>query len=186
MQVFVLGRAEYHLYYLPLVMECLLLIPLLRILWRWPWVSWTWIVLTAGWWSFQLYGQRWTGAASPVHRAALWMCNPAIDEMALPMLVFPLFGMMSAGQKGWRNFLVKTPGWLWWLGLAAGLALHCWEANYLLPIGVYPAMLNLKLGRLVSSVCLFGLIVRRPLMRDPFPGCRITPLGCILCIPSLF
>jgi hypothetical protein len=120
-----------------------------------------------------------------VHRAALWMADSINEETALPMLVFPLFGMMCAGQRVWREFLVKTPAWVWWLGVAAGIALHCWEANYLMPIGFEPAALSLKLGRLMTGVCIFALVVRQPLMRDPFPKVSHYAFGLHFMHPAI-
>ena len=88
--VFVLGRAEYHLYYLPLVMECLLLIPLLRLLWRWPLISWGWVMLTLGWWSFIIYGLAFSPDGSSIHKLTRTINEYMGEETALPALVFPL------------------------------------------------------------------------------------------------
>src|SRR6202035_1165158 len=139
-EVFILGKAEYHLYYLPLVMQCLLLIPLLRLLWRRPVVSWVWIGLTALWWSVVLYGHVFAHPGSRIYEIAGRIKEWTHEESAFPCLVFPLFGMMCAGQKAWRNFIVQTHAWFWAAGVALGIALHAGESIYLLPHGFTEAL----------------------------------------------
>src|SRR6266700_233866 len=45
-EILLLGHAHEHLYYLPVVLCSLLLIPLLAVLWRRPAIAWTWIGVT--------------------------------------------------------------------------------------------------------------------------------------------
>lgn len=168
-EVFILGKAEYHLYYLPLVMQCLLLIPLLKLLWRRPLVGWAWTGLTALWWCIVLYGHVFAHPGSRLFEVADRIKAWTHEESAFPCLVFPLFGMMCAGQRALRNFIVHTPGWFWVAGVALGIALHAGESVYLLPHGYTEALTFLKIGRMLTAFCIFALVIRHPFMRDPFP-----------------
>jgi surface polysaccharide O-acyltransferase-like enzyme len=180
-QILLLGRAETHLYYLPMVMTCLLMIPILRVLWRRPAVAWTFVAATLLAWVIVYYGSCiWppdTPIGRPIHRVfVFWQ-----DVVAIPLLVFPLLGMMCAGQQPWRRFIAHTPAWLWIGVLVAGLALHVVETLILLdsanraPTEAMQnhrwlvALAGLKPGRLVSAVAIFVLFIRSPLMKDPFP-----------------
>src|SRR5947209_8997989 len=92
--ILIWGRAEYHLYYLPVVMQCLLLVPLLRILWRRPWTSSGYIGATVLCWYIVLYGQLLFTPGSRPWTIADWTKTLVHEETALPLLVFPLFGMI--------------------------------------------------------------------------------------------
>jgi peptidoglycan/LPS O-acetylase OafA/YrhL len=168
-----LGRAEYHLYYLPLVMQCLLLIPLLRLLWRRPAVSGTWIGATTAAWIAMIYGPVvFADPHSAGRRMTDGITKVLYQPWAIPFLLFPLYGMMCAGQKGFREFLANTPTRLWVALMVIGLGLHAGEAIFLahripedlLRIGVF-----MKVGRILSGFAVFALFIRSPLMRDPWP-----------------
>jgi peptidoglycan/LPS O-acetylase OafA/YrhL len=171
--VFVSGKAEYHLYYLPLVMQCLLLIPLLRLLWRRPGVSWTWIGATAAAWIAMIYGPVvFADPHSVGRRVTDGITKVLYQPWAIPFLLFPLYGMMCAGQKGFRSFLAHTPTWLWVGLLVVGLGLHAGEAIFLahrIPEDLLRIAVFMKVGRIVSGFAVFALFIRSPLMRDPMP-----------------
>jgi surface polysaccharide O-acyltransferase-like enzyme len=170
-----LGQAEYHLYYLPLVMQFLLCIPLLRMLWRKPAVSWGWIGATALAWGVLVYGPLLFAPASAGMRLTDRLQRFLDQPWAIPYLLFPLFGMMCAGQPRFRHFLVRSSTGFWVGLLVLGLALHAAEAiflSYRLPQG--PMYLRrvanyVKVGRIVEGFAVFALFMRSPLMRDPFP-----------------
>ena len=167
-----LGQAEYHLYYLPLVMQCLLLIPLLKLLWRKPLISWGWIALTTLTWLFIVYGPVLFPPRSPIHDASLRFTTYVNQPWAIPFIFFPLFGMMCAGQPQWRNFLAKSSTTLWVATLLLGLSLHATEALFLLhrrPDDFARIIAFVKVGRILTAFAVFALFIRRPLMRDPFP-----------------
>jgi Acyltransferase family len=170
-----LGQAEYHLYYLPLVMQFLLCIPLLRLLWRKPAISWGWIGTSALAWGILVYGPLIFTNASPGMRLTNVLQRILDQPWAIPYLLFPLFGMMCAGQKRLRNFLARSSTGFWVGLLLFGLALHAAEALYLahrLPVDktyLLRVANYVKVGRIVSSFAVFGLFMRNPLMRDPFP-----------------
>lgn len=188
-KVYVLGQAETHLYYLPLVMACLLLIPLLKLLWRRPLVSWGWIALTVAAWLFMCYAPVMAPPSSQLQKLALQSCNWGYKILALPSLVFPLIGMMCAGQKSFRQFIARSPVWVWVAILGLGLAMHSLESQYLLQFrsqdafqkslaqamnmdfvsAYHRALALLKPGRLLTGAAVFILVIRHPLMRDPFP-----------------
>lgn len=168
-----LGQAEYHLYYLPLVIQCLLCIPLLKLLWKRPVVSWLWIGATAAVWGFMVYGpvlfpNEGSAARHAVDVVTRWTNQP----WAIPFLLFPLFGMMCAGQLAWRHFLAKTPTSLWVGLLVVSLALHAAEAIFLaraIPEDLLRIAVFVKFGRILSGIAVFALFIRHPMMRDPFP-----------------
>ena len=180
-EIVLLGRAETHLYYLPMVITCLLLIPLLKLLWKPAAVSWTFLIgmLTA--WVVVYYGSCIygpdTAIGQPLNQAvSLWQ-----NIVAIPLLVFPVVGMMSAGQRSWREWIARTPTTLWIGILLFGFALHVVETLWLLHYADQAAtksmqehrwliaLAGLKPGRFVSAVAVFVLFLRSPLMRDPFP-----------------
>jgi hypothetical protein len=173
-QIFLLGRAHEHLYYLPVVICSLLLIPLLRVLWRRPALAWTWIAATLVAWTIVAYGVAFLPDTTPAGKLvnhAMWVWR---NIVALPLLIFPLLGMMCAGQARWRNFITHTPTSLWVGLLIFGLALHVAETLFLLDRGASEAswgqaLAGLKVGRFVSAVPIFVLILRHPLMKDPLP-----------------
>ncbi len=170
-KVFLLGRAEYHLYYLPVVMQCLLLIPLLRLLWRRPVVSWAWIGLTAVWWTVVLYGRSYIDPfhAASWQRAILLISHVTRDDAAPSLLVFPLLGMMFAGQLRWREIVLNHSDRFWCGVLVAGIALHVIETLAVLPGSYFMAAGGLKIGRIITAIGVFALIYRHPFMKDPLP-----------------
>ncbi len=168
-QILLQGKAHEHLYYLPLVICTLLLIPLLRLLWKRPAVAWGWIGLTVAAWAFMGYAATFAPARSkPAHIAYLL---GVVTEyfLALPFLVFALMGMMCAGQVQWRRFITHTPTGFWVGLLIFGLALHLSETMVLLPHNWPFALSGLKVGRFITAVPIFVLVIRHPLMKDPFP-----------------
>lgn len=173
-RILLLGQAHEHLYYLPVVICSLLLIPLLRFLWRRPAVAWTWIAATLIAWTVVAYGVAFlpdTTRAGRLVNHTMWVWR---NFLALPLLIFPLLGMMSAGQSRWRSFITHTPTSLWVGLLIFGLALHVAETLFLLDRGTSEAswaqaLAGLKVGRFVSAVPIFVLILRHPLMKDPLP-----------------
>ena len=176
LHVFVYGHAEYHLYYLPLVMQCLLLIPLLKLLWRRPLVAWGWIAATSAAWIVMVYGPVFFAAGSTGWKISTTLFSMMNQPWAVPFLIFPLFGMMCAGQKQFRQFLADSSTGFWVTLLVFGLALHAVEAIGLariLPLGKDDSLLRaaslVKMGRIISSFAVFALFMRRPMMRDPFP-----------------
>jgi peptidoglycan/LPS O-acetylase OafA/YrhL len=167
-----LGRAEYHLYYLPLVIQCLLCIPLLKLLWKRPVVSWTWIGVTALAWTLMIYGPVLFAPHSAGRALTDGITKVMYQPWAIPFLLFPLFGMMCAGQRAFRNFLAHGPT-SFWVGLIVfSLALHAAEAMFLtraLPGDLLRIAVFVKLGRILSGFAVFALFIRSPLMRDPLP-----------------
>ncbi len=170
-----LGQAEYHLYYLPLIMQFLLCIPLLKLLWRKPTVSWGWIGVTSIAWGVLEWGPLIFGRHSTGERVTGILQRILDQPWAIPFLFFPLFGMMCAGQTSLRKFLARSPTSLWVGLLIFGLALHAAEAIFLshqLPSdGMYMkrVAVYVKFGRIVTAFSVFALFIRNPLMRDPFP-----------------
>lgn len=179
--VLLLGRAETHLYYLPMVMTCLLLIPLLKVLWHSAAVSWTFIGLMVTAWVVVYYGSCVYPETSGAGKVIYLVFHNWQDFVAIPLLVFPVMGMMSAGQRPWREFIAKTPGWMWAALLVFGIALHVTETLVLLHYSTVTqdegmagqrwlvALAGLKPGRFITAVAVFVLVLRRPLMKDPFP-----------------
>jgi hypothetical protein len=173
-EILLLGHAHDHLYYLPVVICSLLLIPLLAVLWRRPAVSWTWIIATLVAWTVVAYGVAFFPETSGLGRAsgrAMWVWR---NLLAIPLLIFPLLGMMSAGQRRWREFITHTPTGMWVGLLVFGLGLHVVETLAMLDWGRSEqawnqALAGLKVGRFVTAVAIFVLVLRHPLMRDPFP-----------------
>jgi len=175
-EILLYGHAHEHLYYLPVIIWSLLLIPLLKYLWKTPARAWTWIILTLGGWVFLTYGPLfipngsedsvWSRRAS---HAAVLMGRFRDNFLVGPMLVFPLVGMISAGQRSWREFITHTPTRLWVGLMVFGLALHLVETQLILPYDWHTALSGLKIGRFITAVPLFVLFLRLPLMRDPFP-----------------
>jgi hypothetical protein len=167
-----LGQAEYHLYYLPLVMQCLLLIPLLRLLWRKPVISWTWIGLTTAAWIVMVYGPVFSPVDSPAYQLSLRFTKLMNQPWAIPFIFFPLFGMMCAGQIEWRRFLAHSSTGFWIALLLLGLALHAAEAIFLMkriPHDLPRIVALTKVGRILTGFSVFALFIRSPLMRDPYP-----------------
>ncbi|MEZ0267334.1 MAG: acyltransferase, partial [Phycisphaerae bacterium] len=181
-EILLFGRAHEHLYYLPMVVWSLLLIPLLRLLWRKPAVSWAFIGLMLVAWTVIAYGSSFPnlGKISALgYRGGIVQHN----FIAGVMLVFPLVGMMSAGQFQWRKIITHTPTSLWVGLLILGVALHVFETMFILhngyPASPQPSAVNepqwmqalsgLKVGRFLTAVPVFILFLRSPLMRDPFP-----------------
>jgi surface polysaccharide O-acyltransferase-like enzyme len=167
-----LGQAEYHLYYLPLVMQCLLCIPLLRLLWRRPAISWAWIGATALAWCLMIYGPILFAEKSAGRHVSDLIERILHQPWAIPFLLFPLFGMMCAGQEQFRRFLAGSSTAFWVGLLIFGLALHSAEAIFLsqrLPHDLLRIAVFMKLGRIISGFAVFGLFIRQPLMRDPYP-----------------
>jgi peptidoglycan/LPS O-acetylase OafA/YrhL len=170
-----LGQAEYHLYYLPLVMQFLLCIPLLRLLWRRPAVAWGWIIATTVAWAALVYGPILFQPDSQGEHFTRILQKTLDQPWAIPFLLFPLFGMMCAGQLTWRKFLARSSTRLWIGLLLVGLAMHAAEAIFLshaLPRdGMYlkRVAVYIKLGRILTAIAVFALFIRQPLMRDPFP-----------------
>ena len=170
-----LGQAEYHLYYLPLIMQFLLCIPLLKLLWRKPAVSWGWIGITSLAWGALEFGPLVFGPHSTGEHVTQLLQRILDQPWAIPFLFFPLFGMMCAGQTALRKFMAGSPAPLWIGLLLFGLVLHAAEAIFLahhLPSdGMYMkrVAVYVKFGRVVTAFSLFALFIRSPLMRDPFP-----------------
>jgi peptidoglycan/LPS O-acetylase OafA/YrhL len=170
-----LGQAEYHLYYLPLVMQCLLCIPILKLLWRKPVVAWAWIGITAALWTAMVYSPFLFAAQSTGSRVVHGLEKVMFQPWAIPFLLFPLFGMMCAGQLAWRHFLARTPNGLWVGLIVAGLALHAFEAIWLakhLPGNgeyVKRVAVFMKCGRILSGIAVFAWFIRQPLMKDRWP-----------------
>jgi peptidoglycan/LPS O-acetylase OafA/YrhL len=190
--VYVYGQGEYHLYYLPLVMQCLLLIPLLKLLWRSPVVSWGWVVLTSAAWVVMVYGPVFFPHGSMGWKISTRLFSFMNQPWAVPFLIFPLFGMMCAGQKQFRQFLVKSSTGFWVALLVFGLVLHAMEANWLfrvLPMGKDDSLLRaaslVKLGRILSSFAVFALFMRQPMMRDPFPKVSHHAFGIHFMHPAI-
>jgi peptidoglycan/LPS O-acetylase OafA/YrhL len=189
-EILLLGHAHDHLYYLPVILCSLLLIPLLAVLWRRPVVSWVWIVATLVAWTVVAYGSAFLPEETRAGRAvahAMWVWR---NFLALPLLVFPLLGMMSAGQKRWRNFIAHTPTGYWVGMLIVGLVLHVIETLVLLDRGTttqaWPqALAGLKVGRFVSALAIFVLILRHPLMKDPFPKVSHHAFGLHFMHPAI-
>src|SRR5438552_4425455 len=186
-----LGQAEYHLYYLPLIMQCLLCIPLLKLLWRRPAISWTWIGVTALAWTLMVYGPVLFIEHSTGRRltdAITWFMY---QPWAIPFLLFPLFGMICAGQPAFRNFLARTSTSFWLALLAFGLVLHATEAVFLakvLPMDesyLERVALFVKLGRILTGFSVFALFIRLPLMRDPFPRVSHYAFGLHFMHPAI-
>jgi peptidoglycan/LPS O-acetylase OafA/YrhL len=191
LHVFVYGQAEYHLYYLPLVMQCLLLIPLLRILWRKPAVAWGWMIGTTLAWAFVVYGPVAFAAGSTPAALSHKLFNVMNQPWAVPFLIFPLFGMMCAGQRPFRQFVAHRSDSFWWGLLILGLALHAAEAiglahwlshgtEYELRVAVL-----VKTGRILSGCAVFCLFLRKPLMRDPFPRVSHYAFGLHFMHPAI-
>ncbi|HYE17820.1 MAG TPA: acyltransferase [Tepidisphaeraceae bacterium] len=181
-EILLFGRAHEHLYFLPMIIWSLLLIPVLRVLWKRPAVAWTFIggMLVA--WTVIAYGSSF--AMHPkVNHAAYLGGIVSKNFIALPMLIFPLLGFMCAGQIQWRKFITHTPTALWVGLLIFGVALHVVETiamlNYGAPATVaagpldesrwQQALSGLKIGRFLTAVPVFVLFLRSPLMRNPFP-----------------
>ena len=173
-----MGQAEYHLYYLPLVMQCLLCIPLLKLLWKKPAVAWAWILATAMAWIIMVYGPLFFSNASTGGKITERITKVMYQPWAIPFLIFPLFGMMCAGQPQWRRFIAHTNRNFWISILVVGLLLHGLEAIYLQQQNQFlPAAMRdfarviayIKVGRILTAFAVFVLFLRHPLMRDPMP-----------------
>jgi peptidoglycan/LPS O-acetylase OafA/YrhL len=189
-QILLLGHAHDHLYYLPVILCSLLLIPLLALLWRSPIRAWTWIILTLIAWTLVAYGCTFLPEKSTAGRAAdraMWLWK---NLLAIPLLIFPLLGMMCAGQKRWRRFIAHSPTSLWVYLLLFGLVLHIAETLFFLDKGTTShawdqALAGLKVGRFVSAVPIFVLILRHPLMKDPFPKVSHYAFGLHFMHPAI-
>ena len=189
-EILLLGHAHEHLYYLPVVICSLLLIPLLRYLWQTPARAWTWIGATLIAWTVVAYGSSfWTVQTLVGHCCdgvmAVWR-----NVLAIPLLVFPLVGMMSAGQKPWRTFMAKTPTSLWVAMLIIGIAMHVAETLIILNYGTtdpafQQALAGLKVGRFLTAVPIFVLVLRRPLMKDPLPRVSHYAFGLHFMHPAI-
>jgi surface polysaccharide O-acyltransferase-like enzyme len=189
-EVLLLGHAHDHLYYLPVVMCSLLLIPLLAVLWPKPLRSWLWIGGTLVVWTFVIYGGAFFPETSRVGRLVTHTTWVWRNFLALPLLIFPLLGMMSAGQKAWRMFIAHSPTWLWVFLLVFGMALHVVETLFVLDKGTaegawLQALGGLKAGRFIPSVAIFVLILRHPLMKDPFPKVSHHAFGLHFMHPAI-
>jgi surface polysaccharide O-acyltransferase-like enzyme len=189
-EILLLGRAHEHLYYLPVVMCSLLLIPLLRVLWVTPARAWTWIGATLVAWTVAAYGSSFWPAQSRVGRVADGMMIVWRNVLAIPLLVFPLMGMMCAGQRRWREFICRTPGGFWVGMLVVGLAMHVAETLIMLNWGTTDrawgqALAGLKVGRFVTAVPIFVLILRHPLMKDPLPRVSHYAFGLHFMHPAI-
>src|SRR5260370_35264679 len=91
---------------------------------------------------------------------------------AIPFLLFPLFGMMCAGQQAWRKTLAHSTTAFWVGLLVFGLALHAAEAIFLAskrPEDLLRIAVFVKFGRIITGFAVFALFLRCPLMRDPVP-----------------
>jgi peptidoglycan/LPS O-acetylase OafA/YrhL len=189
-EVLLQGRAHDHLYYLPVILCSLLLIPLLAILWRRPLRAWAWIIATLFAWTLVAYGCAFLPETTAPGRAAagaMWLFK---NILAIPLLIFPLLGMMSAGQQRWRRFIAHSPTSLWVYMLLFGLALHVAETLLFLDRGTtkdawYQALAGLKVGRFVTAVPIFVLILRHPLMKDPFPKVSHYAFGLHFMHPAI-
>ena len=170
-----LGQAEYHLYYLPLIMQFLICIPLLKLLWRKPAVSWIWIGITSAAWGVLELGPVIFVPHSNGEHVTHFLQRILDQPWAIPFLFFPLFGMMCAGQTQFRKFLSGSRTSFWVGLLVGGLALHAAEAIFLahqLPFDemyMKRVAVYVKFGRILTAFSLFALFIRSPLMRDPFP-----------------
>ena len=173
-RVFLLGQAHEHLYYLPVVMCALLLIPLLRVMWPRRVVAWAFIGVTLVAWTFVLYAGAFAPVESAAGRAAWRTLEVWRNFLVIPLLIFPLLGMMCAGQRAWREAIAHSPTGVWVGMLAMGLVLHVVETLFVLDRGTTPeawglALAGLKVGRFLTAVPIFVLILRHPLMRDRLP-----------------
>lgn len=192
LHVLVYGQAEYHLYYLPLVMQCLLLIPLLKVLWRKPAVAWAWMIGTTLAWAFVVYGPVAFAAGSKPAALSHKLFNVMNQPWAVPFLIFPLFGMVCAGQTSFRHFVAHRSDAFWWGLLILGLALHAAEAIGLAhwlpakhPEYVLRVAVLVKTGRILSGFAVFALFLRKPLMRDPFPRVSHYAFGLHFMHPAI-
>jgi peptidoglycan/LPS O-acetylase OafA/YrhL len=189
-EILLQGHAHDHLYYLPVILCSLLLIPLLAVLWRRPALAWTWIVATLIAWTIVAYGCSFFPEKSTAGRAVarvMWVWK---NFLAIPLLIFPLLGMMSAGQKRWREFIAHSPTSLWVCLLIFGLVLHVAETLCFLEYGTtreawLQALAGLKVGRFFSAVPIFVLILRYPLMKDPFPRVSHYAFGLHFMHPAI-
>ncbi len=169
LRVYFLGQAEYHLYYLPVVIECMLLIPLLRLLWRRPVVSWAVVGVLVGFWYLAAYGEAAARAIGQSPEIFIALRAFLHDQLTVPLLVYPILGMMFAGQVPWRRWLAHTPLWTLWGLLTFGIILHVIEAFLAMNYNYEYALLWLKAGQLITGIAMFALILRHPLMRNRFP-----------------
>jgi peptidoglycan/LPS O-acetylase OafA/YrhL len=189
-EILLLGHAHDHLYYLPVVLCSLLLIPLLAVLWNRPLLAWIWITATLIAWTVVAYGSAFLPETTRAGRAvahAMWLWR---NVLAIPLLIFPLLGMMSAGQKRWRTFIAHTPTKFWIAMLIGGLALHIIETLVLLDRGTTDAswgqaLAGLKVGRFLSAIAIFVLFLRHPLMKDPFPKVSHHAFGLHFMHPAI-
>ena len=183
-----LGQAEYHLYYLPLVIQCLLCIPLLRLLWRRPAISWMWIGATALAWTLMIYGPVMFAEHSTGVKITDRLQRVLHQPWAVPFLIFPLFGMMCAGQKPLRQFLARSSTGFWVGLLVFGLALHAAESIFLTyrrPGDLIRIAVFMKPGRILTGFAVFGLFMRNPMMRDPQPRMSHYAFGLHFMHPSI-
>jgi hypothetical protein len=189
-EILLLGHAHDHLYYLPVVLCSLLLIPLLAVLWRRPVVAWGWIVATLVAWTVVAYGSAFASEASRIGHAmarAMWLWR---NFLAIPLLIFPLLGMMCAGQQRWRRFIAHTPTGFWVSMMIAGFAIHIVETLVMLDRGTsgaawIQALAGLKFGRFLTALPLFVLILRQPLMKDHFPKVSHHAFGLHFMHPAI-
>jgi peptidoglycan/LPS O-acetylase OafA/YrhL len=189
-EILLLGHAHEHLYYLPVVICSLLLIPVLRVLWKTPGTAWTWIGATLAAWTVVAYGAAFWPPHTGIGRIAEKTMDVWRNVLAFPLLVFPLVGMMCAGQRRWREFIAKTPTSLWVGMLVLGLAMHVAETLIILNYGTTDAafgqaLAGLKVGRFVSAVPIFVLILRHPLMKDPMPRVSHYAFGLHFMHPAI-
>jgi hypothetical protein len=184
-EILLLGHAHDHLYYLPVVLCSLLLVPLLRVLWRRPVIAWTWIGATLIAWTIVAYGSVFLPENSPGGKAVAVTLKLWQNVLAIPLLIFPLLGMMCAGQKPWRQFIAHTPSALWVALLVFGLALHVVETLALLPHDYLMALNGLKVGRFLTALPIFVLFLRHPLMKDPFPKVSHHAFGLHFMHPAI-
>jgi surface polysaccharide O-acyltransferase-like enzyme len=184
-EVLLLGRAHDHLYYLPVVLCSLLLVPLLRALWRRPVVAWTWIGATLIAWTIVAYGSVFLPDNSAAGKAVGTTLKLWQNVLAIPLLIFPLLGMMCAGQKPWRRFVAHTPTGLWVGLLVLGLIVHVVETLALLPHDYLMALNGLKVGRFLTALPIFVLFLRYPLMKDPFPKVSHHAFGLHFMHPAI-
>jgi hypothetical protein len=187
--VFVLGQAEYHLYYLPLVIECLLLIPLLRLLWKRPVVAWSWVIATTLAWMIGCYGVLLPAGSTGAQFSA-GVYRRLNDPRWYPVffLIFPLMGLVFAGQKPFREFVARSSNGFWVGLLIFGVVLHATEAillTRLLPHDDFRSNILVKLGRIISGIAVFGLFIRHPLMRDPLPKVSHYAFGLHFMHPAI-
>jgi peptidoglycan/LPS O-acetylase OafA/YrhL len=189
-EILLLGHAHDHLYYLPVVLCSLLLIPLLAVLWRRPVVAWLWIGATLVAWTVVAYGSAFIPETRRVGRAmvhAMWVWR---NFLAIPLLIFPLLGMMCAGQQRWRRFIAHTPTGFWVGMMIAGFAIHIVETLVMLDRGTtgaawIQALAGLKFGRFLTALPLFVLILRQPLMKDHFPKVSHHAFGLHFMHPAI-